>query len=311
MAKDDSPNVNALKSFMRQYNMWRERTPVKRITDELWQTFGNEVLTAAYTQYFDNANSFRGIRPSNAYKPAITHVLQKFGYALPSHAIKWNRSFAPFVGHVTESLMKLLLIESGVAYQHGVNVNVLNGAMSGTLDLLVDNAVVDIKSMNGYYFKAFTECPNDERGYITQLHLYADAVNSREMYALCICKDYPSAALVQIGYNAECLDSVKRRIDILNTALTVEDIRRCPVPALVKGRSGKLTVPPQLRYCESKALLYKLTDPDSEFCNDAYGANSHDEILAQLIQEHVDEDLSAFDDVADLPYDVNNDDTPY
>jgi hypothetical protein len=275
-------NIEKFKRFMQRYNMYSQRAPSRNLTQAAWQTFGSEIVTAAYQQYFDNANEYRGIRPSNAYKPAIAHVLQKFGYCHSDERIKWNRAYAPFIGHVTEALVVLLLTEANVPFTRGTSMSILGGAMSGTADIIIDDLVIDIKSMNGTYFRKFTDAPDDERGYITQLHLYANALGTHNMGVLALCKDYPSISFMPLGYSSECIDSVKRRVDMINAATSVSDIRHCPIPPLYAGRGNTLNVPPSLKYCESKHLLYKLTDPDSEFCCTAYGARTHDEILELL-----------------------------
>lgn len=304
MTKTDSTNIARLKHFMRRYNMPQSRAAPRRITDADWQRLGSEVITATYTQYFDNDNAFRGIRPSNAYKPAIVHVLNKFGYGLSPEVIKWNRAYAPFIGNITEALMLMLLTECGVEYTRGTSLPVLGGAMHGTPDLIVDGAVVDIKSMNGYYFRQFFEQPNDDRGYVTQLHLYAQALGVYEMYVLAFCKDYAAARLIPVSYTEECLDSVKRRLDVLNSATDVTAIRNCPIPPLTTKRN-ELLVMPQLQYDGCKSLLYRLTDEDDEFCKTATGVRTHDEILSMLLNvEPPVNDALLFDDsdTDDLPY---------
>jgi hypothetical protein len=300
MAKDDSPNINKLKAFLRRYNMPSVRAAPRNLTAAVYQTFGNEVIAGMYRQYFDNDNGYSGIRPSNAYKPAITHVLNKFGYCHGDERVKWNRAYAPFIGHVTEELIVLLLTEANVNFTRGERMSILNGAMHGTADIIIDDLVIDVKSMNGYYYRKFSEQPDDERGYVTQLHLYGNALNTRNMAVLALCKDYPSMKLIPINYHEECLDSVKRRIDLINAAHTIEGIRNCAVPSLQSLKAG-LTVPTQLKYCPSKQLLYSLTDPDDEFCNTAYAARTHNEILALLADVHteVTNDVLLDDD---LPY---------
>ncbi len=306
MSKSDSPNINRLKRFMQRYNMPTSRSAPRILNDGDWQRLGSDLLDAAYSCYFDNDNAYRGIRPSNAYKPAIVHVLNKFGYGLSPELIKWNRAYAPFIGHVTEALMLTLLTECNVNYTRGSSISILNGAMHGTPDLIVDDAVIDIKSMNAFYFKQFSEQPNDDRGYITQLHLYAHALGITDMYVLAFCKDYASAKLIPVAYTDECIASVTRRLEVLERASDVTAIRECPIPPLYTKRN-ELCVLPQLKYDGCKSLLYKLTDEDDEFCNTAYGERTHDEILALLADVSTEPPLSAaqeallYDDT-DLPY---------
>lgn len=298
MSKEDSPNVNKLKSFMRRYNMVTAREAPRRVNDAHWQAFGNDVLSAAYSQYFDNANGYRGIRPSNAYKPAIVHVLNKFGVGIETPTIKWNRAYAPFIGHVTEALMYVLLTEHGVAYKRGTSLNVLNNTMCGTPDFTLDNAVVDIKSANGSYYRQFSNAPDDNRGYITQLHLYAEALGTREMYVLMLCKEWASAQLTQIAYSKDCLDSVKRRIECINAAQSVDYIVNCPIPSLMQNRKGGLIVMPQMRYDPCKHLLYVMAT-DDEWGNEAIRVRTYDEILAIINEPATVDDDVAFDDTDD------------
>lgn len=269
-------------AFIKTYNMYRGRAAPRNLKDEHWQYFGQQVINAAYAQYFDNDNAYRGMRPSNAYQPAIVHMLHKYGYCLPSTTLKWNRAYAPFIGMVTEPLIQLLMYEANVPFEIGKSISILDGYMTGTPDILLDDTVIDIKSMNSFYYKRFTAQPDNERGYITQLHLYAQGLGISNMGVLAICKDYPSISYVPVEYDPEVLDSVNRRIAVLNESTSIHDIVKCPIPPLQKGRSNVLNVPAELAYSEAKSLLYVLTDEDAEFCKTGIRTRTHTEILHML-----------------------------
>lgn len=281
-----------IKQFMRYYNMPRDAKHPQWLSDADWERFGNTVVQSAYKSYFNDSANYGAdpLRPSNMYKPAIVHVLNKFGYGLNNGltSVKWNRSLAPLYGNISEALIRLLLTECNIRPAYDVPVTAFNGMLRGTADLVTDEAVVDVKTMSSYYFKSFCAEPDDDRGYITQLHVYAEGLQLSEMYVLALCKEYPSAALVKIDYEPECYAAIKTRLTHYVQADSVEYIRNCVIPKLVpNGR--ELRLPPGMTYDACRELLYVLTDPDAEFCRTALREYTHDEVLNNLYnyQEHL------------------------
>jgi len=108
--------------------------------------------------------------------------------------------------------------------------------VSGICDFTVGQTVVDIKSMSPYYWKEFVEAPNDDRGYITQILCYQEALGMKSSAILALNKVNGELALVPIGrdtqvyvnyveyFPEDILERTRKVIDIYQNSESLEDV---------------------------------------------------------------------------------------
>lgn len=179
-------------------------------------------------------------------------------------------------GKMWESIILSLM------WQYGVDIHMLQqevdfNGIKGHVDCVyADNTVIDIKTMNAYYFKKFIEEPDDDKGYLTQIGCYQDALKCDYAGILCLNKWFGELAYVPINFrdtytkdNIECklAELVERASEIIYyypeySTHSLEDI----VPAYIENIycpehkvSKKIMVPDLLKYDSRKDCVWNIS----------------------------------------------------
>ena len=158
----------------------------------------------------------------------------------------YKESFTPAemwvcaMGDFAEALIIELMSMHGIAVtRYQQEVYLYNGRVVGHIDGVIDDdTVFDIKCMGTTYFKQFTNNPNDDRGYLTQL-------STMEVIKL-TDKAYQTA-LVEVGSKLATLQQIKTEVDILELLEPPE-----PKP----NKAGKLVIPDSMSFSPYKEVIY-------------------------------------------------------
>ncbi len=147
----------------------------KDIKEALHRQFGSQ----------NNRKEFR-LRMSNIGKPTCQLWFEK---NQPEKALPLPNNFVMnmMLGDIVEAVFKGLLRQAGVAYDDSKKVSMelkIDSKIEGTYDIVMDDAVDDIKSASDWSyrnkFESFdTLATEDPFGYVGQLAGYAQALNKR------------------------------------------------------------------------------------------------------------------------------------
>ena len=179
----------------------------------------------------------------------------------------YKESFTPAemwvcaMGDFAEALIIELMSMHGIAVtRYQQEVYLYNGRVVGHIDGVIDDdTVFDIKCMGTTYFKQFTNNPNDDRGYLTQLSLYRAALKLPKAAFLCLDKTYGTmevikltdkayqTALAEVGNKLATLQQIKTEVDILELLEPPE-----PKP----NKAGKLVIPDSMSFSPYKEVIY-------------------------------------------------------
>tara|TARA_R100000231_G_scaffold85032_1_gene64629 strand:- start:573 stop:1439 length:867 start_codon:yes stop_codon:yes gene_type:complete len=149
-------------------------TITKDIKEALHRQFGSKTKNDKFT-----------LRMSNLGRPTcqLWYLKNKPGasVAKPSNFI-----MNMMIGDIVEAIFKGLLREAGVTFKDSskVNLTLSNTDISGTYDLVLDDAVDDVKSASDWSYRNKFESyealsSGDSFGYIGQLAGYAKAMNKK------------------------------------------------------------------------------------------------------------------------------------
>ena len=154
--------------------------------DSVIEQVGKDVMDALRKQFGsgESRKDFR-LRMSNLGRPTCQLWFEKNKPELAS-AKPNNFMMNMMLGDIVEAVFKGLLKASGVKYEDPENVEleVDDTKINGTYDLVIDDAVDDIKSASSWSydnkFESFeTLSEGDAFGYIAQLVGYAKASNKK------------------------------------------------------------------------------------------------------------------------------------
>ena len=204
-----------------------------------------EDIKEALHRQFGSQNSrkeFR-LRMSNIGKPTCQLWFEKNH---PEKALPFPNNFVMnmMLGDIVEAVFKGLLRQAGVAYEDSKKVSMelkIDSKIEGTYDIVMDDAVDDIKSASDWSyrnkFESFdTLASEDPFGYVGQLAGYAQATNKRAGGWWVVNKANGNFKYVP----ADGLDLTKE-IDKLSSNLDVvesNEFKRCfePVEETFRGK---------------------------------------------------------------------------
>jgi len=214
------------------------------MTEETIQQVAADVANALRNQF--GSGKSRGdfkIRMSNVGRPTcqLWYEKNKPEVALP---MPTNFMMNMMLGDIVEAVFKGLLKEAGVKYEdtEKVTLDVGSTSINGSYDIVIDNAVDDIKSASDWSyrnkFESFASLASgDGFGYIGQLAGYAKASGKRVGGWWVVNKANGHFKYVP----ASGLDMDAELAKIEDTVKTVEEnkFERCfePVPETFRGKS--------------------------------------------------------------------------
>ena len=215
------------------------------MSSETIKQVGLDVMDAVARQFGGGNRRDRfGLRMSNVGRPACQLWFEKNE---PEKALPLPTTFVMnmMLGDIVEAVFKGLLKEAGVKYEDTAKVTLEiddNTSIDGSYDIVIDDAVDDIKSASNWSythkFESFdTLRQGDAFGYVAQLAGYAKASGKRAGGWWVVNK-----ANGQFKYvPAEGIDIDEQIDNIKQTAATVEENRfeRCfdPVPETFRGKA--------------------------------------------------------------------------
>ena len=227
------------------------------MTEETIQQVAADVANALRNQF--GSGKSRGdfkIRMSNVGRPAcqLWYEKNKPEAALP---MPTNFMMNMMLGDIVEAVFKGLLKEAGVKYEdtEKVTLDVGSTSINGSYDIVIDNAVDDIKSASDWSyrnkFESFASLASgDGFGYIGQLAGYAKASGKRVGGWWVVNKANGHFKYVP----ATGLDMDAELAKIENTVKTVEEnkFERCfePVPETFRGKpTGNKVLNDGCKFC--------------------------------------------------------------
>ena len=216
-------------------------------------------VAAAIVRQFGSGKSrdeFR-LRMSNIGRPTCQLWFDK---NKPETALPKPSTFVMnmMIGDIVEAVFKGILTEAGVSYDDTdtVSLPVEGGNIKGSYDIVIDDAVDDIKSASPWSytnkFESFDSLSKgDSFGYVGQLAGYAKASNKKAGGWWVVNKGNGEFKYVP----ATGLDVDKEMEKINDTVSTVNDnkFKRCfkPVPETYRGKpSGNFVLNDNCRFCD-------------------------------------------------------------
>ena len=157
----------------------------RKLSPETIAFFG-EGASLSLARQFSNEKATQKWRPrmSGLGKPLCQQQLERDGTAVKKK-MDYNSVNRFLFGDLLETLMYIEMKEAGInveAYQEKVSLTVAGIKVNGTLDVIIDGKVWDIKTSSPYaYMNKFSNYnkvkDSDPFGYVLQGYLYAAAVD--------------------------------------------------------------------------------------------------------------------------------------
>jgi len=205
------------------------------------------------------------LRMSNIGRPTCQLWFEK---NQPEKALPFPKNFIMnmMLGDIVEAVFKGLLRQAGVAYEDSKKVSMelkIDKKIEGTYDIVMDDAVDDIKSASDWSYKNKFEsfdtlASEDPFGYVGQLAGYAQATNKRAGGWWVINKANGNFKYVP----ADGLDLTKE-IDKLSSNLDVvesNEFKRCfePVEETFRGKpTGNKVLTTTCSFCRYKHACWE------------------------------------------------------
>lgn len=231
-------------------------------------------LDESFSRHFAQHRQKPGVRMSSLGKPAIITALQKLGYFEPEPKGKLKYIF--FQGDVFENVLGTLLENYGhkVVVDQTANPEdtlVEWNGVTGHYDFIVNvggqDVLVEAKTMSGNYSRTFKDYPDDDRGYVTQLALYAYTTG---LPCTWLCYDKNASEMFEVVPDPLLLASARERAERVVKRLghvnTIEDVFQYfrPPPGrnevFQKQESGRLLIPQSMAWSPYKSVVYKLSE---------------------------------------------------
>ena len=237
----------------------------KVLSDANIDKIAEDIKEALHRQFGsqNNRKEFR-LRMSNIGRPTCQLWFEKNH---PEKALPLPNNFVMnmMLGDIVEAVFKGLLRQAGVAYDDSKKVSMelkIDSKIEGTYDIVMDDAVDDIKSASDWSYKnkfqSFdTLADGDAFGYVGQLAGYAQALNKRAGGWWVINKANGNFKYVP----ADGLDLTKE-IDKLSSNLDVvesNEFKRCfePVEETFRGKpTGNKVLTKTCSFCRYKKACW-------------------------------------------------------
>ena len=157
-----------------------------------------EEMRNAFANTFDpEPRDYIGL--SQIYMPLCLNLLSKHGITNKGK-MSLSTKMHLLLGHVYEQTVLFWMRDEDRMNVTQEQQEVELHGLKGHIDLFLpdEDMVVDIKSMSGFYHKKFVDNPNDDRGYITQITSYRQALGCSRSAILAINKITNRMDLIEI-----------------------------------------------------------------------------------------------------------------
>ena len=221
-------------------------------------------IKSALQRQFNGGNKkdeFR-LRMSNIGKPTCQLWFEK---NQPEKALPKPTTFVMnmMLGDIVESVFKALLTEAGVSYEDNskVTLKLEDDEISGEYDLVIDDAVDDVKSASDWsYRNKFasyeTLAQGDSFGYVSQLAGYARAADKKAGGWWVVNKANGEFKYVKANIHLdEEISKIQNTVDVIKD----NTFKRCfePVPETWRGKeTGNMVLNDNCRFCSYKYACF-------------------------------------------------------
>lgn len=290
-----------LTDFIEYMNREVGQKPLAKLDTE---AYGKAMAQSLHRHYIEDRQR-GGVRASNLGKPATLLALAKLGYVEPEPKGKSRLIF--HMGDVFENFLEHMLAQYGIEIlesQTEIGWTSPSGlSVSGHLDYVIKSPVtgkpivLEAKTMSANYARMFRRNQDDDRGYVTQLSLYATA---KGMDATWVCMDKGNADLFEIpllpGLMIPALDRGTQVLDRVAKVESVGDIlkvfRAPPVKAeKYKGSAtGRYLLPVTFKMSPFRKVLYKTSidtngyGKETEYVDDFADTEHMQRMLDELVE---------------------------
>lgn len=203
------------------------------------------------------------IRASMLGYPAVELAAKKIFSSKQSLKRPYSMQWVFHLGDYFESLLLTLMEAYGLRVtqkQKEIRYVTKDGhEVVGHIDAVVEGVLVDIKTMSFFYMKEFVQRPNDDRGYITQAHLYETQVDCEAAGFVCLNKGTNQLAFVEVEKDPRYLERVDGVVDALLKIQDFDDIKQhFDIPPLEPDPTNphKKRVPASMQYSSYKKHFY-------------------------------------------------------
>ena len=221
-------------------------------------------IKSALQRQFGGGNKRDGfrLRMSNVGRPTCQLWFDK---NQPEKALPKPTTFVMnmMLGDIVESVFKALLTEAGVSYEDNskVTLKLEDDEISGEYDLVIDDAVDDVKSASDWsYRNKFasyeTLAQGDSFGYVSQLAGYARAADKKAGGWWVVNKANGEFKYVKANIHLdEEISKIQNTVDVIKD----NTFKRCfePVPETWRGKeTGNMVLNDNCRFCSYKYACF-------------------------------------------------------
>ena len=221
-------------------------------------------IKSALQRQFGGGNKKDGfrLRMSNVGRPTCQLWFEKNH---PEKALPKPTTFVMnmMLGDIVESVFKALLTEAGVSYEDNskVTLKLEDDEISGEYDLVIDDAVDDVKSASDWsYRNKFasyeTLAQGDSFGYVSQLAGYARAADKKAGGWWVVNKANGEFKYVKANIHLdEEISKIQNTVDVIKD----NTFKRCfePVPETWRGKeTGNMVLNDKCRFCSYKYACF-------------------------------------------------------
>lgn len=245
-----------------------------------------EGVEASLRRHMNPREKYTGLRLSQIGKPAVLQALWGLGFEYDG-GVALQQRLTFHLGDVFESLLAFLLEAAGYRIVDHNNSTLNHGTdaaggyiefmgVRGHSDFVVESPegeqfIVEAKTANDRYFTQFTKSPDDERGYVSQLVLYEQALdlpgcwvvfnkNTSEIGVQFLTDDTRKKAISRAQHIIPLLQGIEH-IDDLYFAIQEGKVSAPPpVPEVYKRQqTGGYLVPPSMKFTKYRHCFYDIT----------------------------------------------------
>lgn len=247
--------MQKLKKFVQE---WNNGGLLKSHFDpEVLEWYGEQMQYCLQRQFTSSGQEdHTGLRMSQLGKPAVVLAAEKLAAEDPDLKPRYAMQYTFLTGDFFEQTLVCLLHQYGCEI-HSLQEEVKYKGVVGHIDFCADDVLIEAKTMSGYYFNSFIQQPDDDRGYLTQLHLYQQCMQQKSAAWLCVNKWNSELTLVELEWDESYIERAEQIIRDYKKVNTFDDIKKYfSVPNLIPVSTRKNKIPPTMQWSGMNNLFY-------------------------------------------------------
>ncbi len=263
-----------------------------------------KAIEGSLRRHYEDDRQKDGLRISGMGKPAVLQALAKLGYTEvePRGRMRWIFH----LGDIFELFIGVMLKHYGVEVigdqMEDEATFVETRGVGGHYDYTIrdgdDEVLVEVKTMSENYARQFRRNPDDERGYVTQLAMYWDALGRPPAIWLCLDKGKNEVFTVEPSIGE--LEAALHRVDLVLPRLAevkeLDDILRVfkappPVPEGRKHLTGEYLLPGNMKWSPFAPAFYDYDvrpnryGRDTKYVNGYRDSEGMKEVIGRLLKD--------------------------